>query len=364
MIEQMTSRERLMSALEGKPVDRIPYSPLTAYVWETFPKEVQDRGADAFHREVGGDLLWRAAPCPVTAKVEGAEVKNYWDNGMTVTETITPVGTIRVGYAGSGIGRTFFVHEHPLKTIEDYKVQLWIEQHTEYTMADQTGIKNLTSRTDGLALGMALPRGKTAFQTLIETYAGTEELTFALFEHPNIVEELWQTMVENDLKAIRMSARSDYEYFLTWEDSSTQNYSPAMFEKYIASEIKQWCDIFRAAGNKKYVQHACGHTRHIIKMMKESGVAAIESLSARPTGDLEIKEARELMGPEVGLIGGIEPIHFLDLPIEELEIYVAQIIEEASGGPFIMANSDSCPPGVTVEKFKLVGEVVRRCPAQ
>lgn len=360
MKESMTSRERLVNALAGKPVDRIPYSPLTAYVWETFPQEVRDRGEPAFLEYVGADPLWRAAQCPVVANIEGVETKSYGANGLWVNETITPVGTIRNGYGGSEIGRTMFIVEHPLKTIEDYKVQLWIEEHTQFTMADQAPVKEIVKREDGLPLGMALPRGKTAFQTLIEGLSGTEELTYALFEYPDIVEQLWRTMVETDLKAIRMAAESDYDYFLTWEDSSTQNYSPAMYEKYIGSEIAQWCDIFRAAGDKKYIQHACGHVRHLIPLMKKSGVTAVESLSAYPTGNLELKEARELAGSDLGIIGGIEPIHFLDLTMKELESYVEQMIEEASGGPFVMANSDSCPPGVTVEKFKLVGEVVRR----
>ncbi|MGC9521956.1 MAG: hypothetical protein ACP5HG_08765 [Anaerolineae bacterium] len=30
------------------------------------------------------------------------------------------------------------------------------------------------------------------------------------------------------------------------------------------------------------------------------------------------------------------------------------------GVPFVLANSDSCPPGVTVEKFARVAEIARR----
>ncbi len=47
------------------------------------------------------------------------------------------------------------------------------------------------------------------------------------------------------------------------------------------------------------------------------------------------------------------------LTIEELGPYVESVIEDARGGPFVLANSDSCPPGVTVEKFKLVAQVAR-----
>jgi hypothetical protein len=57
----------------------------------------------------------------------------------------------------------------------------------------------------------------------------------------------------------------------------------------------------------------------------------------------------------MGIIGGIEPTMFLNLTIEQLEPYVRGVIAEGAGGPFVLANSDSCPPGVTMEKFKRRG---------
>ena len=64
-------------------------------------------------------------------------------------------------------------------------------------------------------------------------------------------------------------------------------------------------------------------------------------------------------GGRFGIIGGIEPTNFLNLSLDELGPYVECQIAEAAGGPFVLANGDSCPPGVTMEKFKLVGDVVR-----
>ena len=58
----MTSKERIVAALEGQPVDRVPWSPFLAYVWEHFPEEIQKQGQPDFLREVGADPLWRGAP--------------------------------------------------------------------------------------------------------------------------------------------------------------------------------------------------------------------------------------------------------------------------------------------------------------
>jgi uroporphyrinogen-III decarboxylase len=92
-------------------------------------------------------------------------------------------------------------------------------------------------------------------------------------------------------------------------------------------------------------------------MAKES-VDAIESLSPPPTGNVEIWDARQVMGPEMGLIGGIEPINFLNLDLPQLRVYVENLIERMGSHHYILANSDSCPPGVALEKFMLVSEIV------
>lgn len=355
----MTSRERITNALEGKPVDHLPFSPNLAYVWESFPAEVQEMGQPAFLKEIGADPMWRGAPCPVYQHTPDVEIKTYTENDLQVTELITPVGSLRQAHkaANISIGNTLFLVEHPLKTPEDFKVQLWIEENARVELGDQ-GPVNESLALDGLSVGMLIPRGKTAFQLMIEHHVGTEELIYALCDYPEEVEALWEAMVANDVKAVKLAAESGYDYFITWEDSSTQNYSPSMYDKFIASEIKQFCDILSTNG-KSYMQHACGHLRDILPSMKSSGIKAVESIVHAPTGNIPLEDARQILGSEVGIIGGIEPTVFLNLPIDELEPYVHQVIRECSGGPFVLANSDSCPPGVTVEKFRLVCEIVK-----
>lgn len=357
MLPEMTARERIINAIEGKPVDRIPFSPFLAYFWEDQPKERQDAGMLAFYHEIGADPMWRGAPCPVEQTTPGVEIKCYKDGDLSVTEFITPVGSIRQGYKGSERGNTSFLVEHPLKSEEDFKVLLWMEEHAEIRMADQAPVQEHLAM-DGLAIGMLVPRGKTAFQSLIEHYVGTEEMAYAVFDYPETVETLIKVMTENNLKAARLAAESGYDYFITWEDSSTTNYSPSQYMSHIEPEIRSYCEILGQSG-KSYIQHACGHVKDLLKPMLESGIKAIESVSPMPTGNVTLAEVREALGPNVGIIGGIEPTQLLNLPLEKIEAYVREVIEAGSGGPFVLANSDSCPPGVEVEKFKLISRIVR-----
>lgn len=356
----MNAKERIVAALHGEPLDHLPFSPFLAYVWEHMPREIQDAGQLAFHHMVGADPLWRGAPCPVKAVLPSqVECKTVEDGDRSVTLTITPVGTLRSVHKKSDTGNTSFLVEHPLKSEQDYQVQMWIEEHTTYLYDPEPVTEHFQGQgREGLSLGMLVPRGKSAYQNLVEHLAGTEELIYALVDFPDTVRSLWQIMVEKNLEAVTLALQSEYEYFITWEDSSTQNYSPTLYDAYIGSEIGKWCRLINANG-KRYVQHACGHVAALVERMKDHGVFAIESISSPPTGNLTIKEARGMVGSTMGIIGGIEPTRLLNLTEAELGPYVESVIEDAQGGPFVLANSDSCPPGVTVEKFKLIADIAR-----
>ncbi|MBT3289680.1 MAG: hypothetical protein HN380_20205, partial [Victivallales bacterium] len=103
----------------------------------------------------------------------------------------------------------------------------------------------------------------------------------------------------------------------------------------------------------------CGHVEALVERMRAHGAFAVESISPAPTGNLSIRAAREMVGARLGIIGGIEPTQFLNLTEGQLGLYVESVIDDAQGGPFVLANSDSCPPGVTIEKFRLAAEVAR-----
>lgn len=290
---------------------------------------------------------------------EGIERRVVDEGDRVVTHVSTPVGGLRFAYAKSDVGGTDFLVEHPLKTEEDYKVRMWMEEGIRFASnADAVAAHFNANGKEGLSLGQLVPRCKSAYQDLVEFFAGTEELIYAQMDFPDTVRALWEIMVENDLKAVKMSLDSDYEHFITWEDSSTQNYSPGQYDEFIGSEIGEWCRLLAGAG-KHYVQHACGHVAALTKRMRNHGVFAIESISPPPTGNQTIREAREAVGDTMGIIGGIEPTQFLNLDHDALCRYTESVIEDARGGPFVLANSDSCPPGVTVEKFKRVADVAK-----
>jgi uroporphyrinogen-III decarboxylase len=107
------------------------------------------------------------------------------------------------------------------------------------------------------------------------------------------------------------------------------------------------------------MQHACGHVRDLLPQMRSSGVAAVESLSPLPTGNLTLAEARDLLGPEIGIVGGIEPVSLLRLDDQAFTEHVEAALAAGTRGPYVCGNSDSMPPGVSLERLIRCGEIIR-----
>ena len=271
----------------------------------------------------------------------------------------TPIGELRTGSQYSPIGDTTYIIRHPVQTAQDYRTlralvsamelvpQFDVVQHQIDAVGD-----------DGLCVPLISPFGKTPFQALLEHYVGTEQLVYHLADMPEEVEATLTVMNEKCLEAVNLAAESPAEIFISWEDSSTTNVSPRIFSKYIASQLNRWGELLEQ-DSKALIHHACGHLKALLPIMKDEHIIAIESISPPPTGNIDIWDSRAVIGSELCLIGGIEPVHFLTLDDDSFEVYIRELIERMPRKAFILANSDSCPPGVPVERFKRVSEMVR-----
>ena len=357
----MTSAERIEAALLGQNLDRLPFSPFLAYVWEHFPPAVQARGQMAFQHDIGADPLWRGAPCPVTVVHDSSVSRLIRDLPQGREEIITtPVGSLTLRWERTAqAANTLFLVEHPVRNVEDLKTLCYIEEHSSLNIDMTSWNRHVQKNPDGLHMPLLLPRCKSAFQSLVEHWVGTEQLAYLMVDHPQEFAATWKVMAKNDRQAAQLAADTGISrWWITWEDSSTQNYSPDIYRQFIAPEIAAWCSMLATRG-QHYVQHACGHLRDLLPIMKTQGLAAVESLSPCPTGNLTLAQARNIMGPDLPIIGGIEPVTFLTTAEKDLEAYLHQVYADNAGGRLVLANSDSCPPGVTVEKFAIVAKVTR-----
>ncbi len=365
---EMKEQERILCALKGGGVDRVPWSPFLAYWWEHQSQDIRNMGEIELLWEFGADPLIRGH-IPLKGQEayqhlfvydihrKNCEVRERISGNRKTVQYETKVGTLAAQYQMSDSGNTWFLCTHPVKTAEDFNVLQYIIEHTELRhnfSAYQAIDAQYGDRA--LALPLVSPETKTGFQSLIEFWVGTEEMAYAMMDMPDVVEATVQAMQRLSLRGAQICAESPAPAFLTWEDSSTTNYAPSQYAAYIVPEIDAWCNLLHDSG-KLYVQHACGHVKDLLPYMEASQADCIESISPPPTGSVSLVDARNALSKAI--IGGIEPTHFLDLNQEELRAYVAGILETMKGTRYILANSDSCPPGVAYEKFGMISEIVK-----
>ena len=217
----------------------------------------------------------------------------------------TPVGTLREVHTYSPSANTWFLTEHPVHTEEDFRVLQYIIENAEIK-ENYEPFQEMWKEAgdDGLIVPLFDGFGKTPFQALVEHWCGTCDLTYAIYDFPEVVEECLAEMEIKSIQAAELAVKTEAEAFIFWEDSSTTNISPAFFSKYTVPTIRKWGKIMHDNG-KYLLHHACGHIRDLLPIMNQTPVDMIESISPPPTGNIDLDEAFMLLDQEKGLIGGI-----------------------------------------------------------
>lgn len=360
-MNEMSIKERLLNAIRGKEVDQIPWSPFLAYYWEHLPDDIQKRGQAAYMAEIGADPLLRGFHALFEKRYHNVEHRESIRGKTKEVIYETKVGSLREVYTYVEDANTWFLTRHPVEEAEDLKILMYLFENLDFQENKKDFLEDYKQIGDqGLYLPVIGADLKTAFQSLVEHWVGTENLVYMLYDEPEKVEECLEIMREKDLETVKISLDSPAEGFIFWEDSSTTNINPDMFKKYTMPEINQWGALIHKEG-KLLVHHACGHIKDLLPLMRDTEIDAVESVTPFPTGNVNMIDAKKILeGSGKSLIGGIEPTFLLNSTLGEMEAYVMQLIREMGDRNFVLANSDSCPPGVSEEKFRLVSKMLSR----
>lgn len=365
----MTSRERLLNAISGKETDRTPFGPFLEYWWQNQPDALTDKGELEFLESVGADPLFRGH-YPMYGKnwenielfkktIDDCEISIKENGNTRVTTYHTSKGDLRLGYKYVESGNTWFLVEHPIKEEEDFQILKYIMDST-HLEADYERFERETEKLGdrGLLLPLICPETKSSFQAMLETWVGTENMVYSVVDCPELVQETLDSMYRVSRDAAEIAANSSAPAFISWEDTSTTNISPQYYRDYILPEINMWCDIFHKKG-KRYVQHACGRLKALLPDMADSKIDVLESVSPAPTGDVDLKDVNRIFPERISIIGGVEPVTLLNASEEEVIEKARELLGIMRNRGYVLSNSDSCPPGVSIEKFKALAKLVR-----
>ena len=379
----MTSRARILAALHGQHIDRIPFTPLIdPYTLVDMPSEItggQPPGYDlpglkaliAASRALGCDVMLRHVP--VTKPVEGGAphleslgrfgppvVAKGERKGNQYIETLTtPLGSLtgiweftdRVGWIPHPV-------RHAVNNYEELKIFHYAVDHliSQPPAAEYDLFLQVDSEIgdDGIATA-SIPPSPLMF--LIEELCGLENTYYLLQDCHTEIEDILAKLHASDKRFAKVVAASPAQVVIQYEDTSTTLMSPAIFRRYCLPYFNEYAELMEDAG-KIFLIHMCGKLRGLAADIGQGRFAGIADISPPPTGDLPLDEAAANLSGKV-VVGGIDPTTFVCQDSEAVKVEVSDLIRRIK--PFrgvLLGSADTMPRGTRIENLRLIRDLV------
>jgi uroporphyrinogen-III decarboxylase len=377
----MSSRERTLAALQGKPVDHIPFAPLMDWYTimdmpEKLVKEAESRGYNRgllyISRHIGLDIMLRhviavernRANTPFLCALGWFRdpVRTYTEVDNSVVREVleTPVGTLSGTY-GFTDRVSWIPHpiEHFVNTHEELKIFHYAMEHLseEAPVANHENFLAIDREVgeDGIA---TTSFSNTPLMYLIEMVWGLENTYYMLHDYPDEVEDIIERLHQAQRRFVEMLAESPAQVVINYENTSSTLLSRKAFRKYCLPYLNIYADILGAAG-KIYLVHACGKLRSFTDELRQGTFAGMCDIAPPPTGDLPLDEAVDALGDKI-VVGGIDATTFVsedDRAVEEGLIGLIERIKPHSG--VMLGSADTAPRGTTIDRFRKIKWLVQ-----
>jgi uroporphyrinogen decarboxylase len=362
----MTSKQRMLTAIEGGIPDRLPAT--THHVMQYFlDKYMNGISRQEFFDYFGLDpITWNVIYKPDQSKNEFYEPEDtneflqsrmiFSDNWRIEKDNvpdpqfktirynfITPDGNLSTILQSND--QTSWVTEHLIKEKSDIDI---IAKNVTYPLVDIEAINKIAK--DFGERGMV--RGHIpcfdvfgqpgCWQDACCLY-GTEKMIMAAFDDPNWVKEFLTILQKRKLHFIKSLQGAQYDLLeLGGGDASTTVISPKIFNEFVAPFDSKLIDEAHEAG-QRIVYHTCGGMMPVLEDIAAMNPDAMETFTPPEMGgDVDLAEAKKRIGDKVCMIGGFDQFHyFKDCTPEDTKKYVRKCFNEAgAGGGFIICPSD------------------------
>lgn len=311
----MNGRQRILALLDGKPVDSLPFMPITMmFACDRIGAQYRDYATDSAvlvkgqthtatefdldYVNVMSDPAGEAADC-------GAPVKYFPDQPPALDEAhalLADKGKLRTlaipdpHTAPRMSNRLRAIGMYRQQPGQDKLIEGWIEGPIAQA-ADLRGINNVM--TD-------------------------------LYDDPSFITELFEFVLQLELTFAKAQIESGAE-MIGVGDAAASLVGPKFYRQFVWPYEKRMMDGLRAMGARTRL-HICGNTRPILGLMGQLGCDIVDLDFLAP-----VCEARAAMGPHQVLLGNIDPVRVLrNGTPDEVYAATAQCHQEA-GNRFIVS---------------------------
>jgi MtaA/CmuA family methyltransferase len=335
----MNGRERILAMIDGKPVDSLPFMPITMmFAGDRIAAQYRDYATDC-------QVL-------VEGQVHTAEEFDF-DYVNTMSD---PAGEA----ADCGAPVKFFPNQPPALD----------EQNALLT--DKSKLMGLkvpdpysSPRMGNRLRALGLYRRRVGKERLIEGWIegpaaqaadlrGINNLMTDFFDDPSFVIELFQFVLKLELTFAEAQVAEGAE-LIGVGDAAASLVGPKIYQEFVWPYEKRMMDGLLALGARTRL-HICGNTRPILKLMGQLGCDVVDLDSLAP-----MAEGRAAMGPDQVLLGNIDPVRVLRNGTPgEVYAAVAECHQQA-GSRFIVSAGCEVPRDTPVENLRAMLRYARNC---
>ena len=364
---QMTSRERLLTAITGGVPDRLPVTThhvmpyfldtymggmsyhaffdhfgLDAILWAVphRPDTSEGEYPDPLQQEIGFLESRRVSTDQWRVESEDLPAKEY---KTTRYRFVTPKGALTTAIQSNE--HTAWVIEHLIKRKED------IDIIGEYVTAPKCDVEAVNDAAQGFG-DRGIVRGHICCFDVFgqpgcwqdaACLVGVEKLIMATYDDPEWVHELLGILLRRKLVFVRSLLGAHYDILeLGGGDGSSTVISPRLFDQFVAPYDSQLIQAAHQAG-QRIAYHTCGGMMPLLEQIADMHPDAMETFTPPAMGgDTDLGEAKRRIGHRVCMIGGFDQFHYLtNCSPAETRAAVRECFGQAgAGGGYILCPSD------------------------
>lgn len=359
----MNGKQRVIAAMEHRPVDRVPMFPVvTNYIgsrvlgckvvdtildpmltFEGTAAIVQRFGSDGIEVGMGPASNWREYQRVV--EIDGERFLAHVGSGepyarLQENDYPMPLST-----------------EPPMQQKSDLdKIAVTPAQH--YIDAGCMEAAREMVRRIGDSVFLA---GLSANQTMnmLVGWRGSDQAMYDLIDDPEFVLAVMEraTDISIEMGKAFISTGVDAIYIGdAWASASI--ISPKQYERFCQPFHARAARAFQELGVKVYL-HVCGKSSPILEMMADTGVDAIEPLDQMDLDDL--RDAKKRVGDRVCLKGGISTLTLLNASADEVYQLCVDAIRICGPTGYILGSGDDIPRDTPFENIDAMLRAAEDC---
>jgi len=372
----LTSRERMVLAMQNKKPDRVPVAPdisnmiparLTGrpfwdiYIddrpplWKAYIDAVDRFGIDGWF--IYGDMQFKypgATPERVSARIEADDRK-----------ILTFAGTR--GGMDYTYEQTYYRADPPTRTRKAVRDLDRDWKLAKAFLSEPTGWDGTVLEEQRRALGdrgaLGVHQSYPGLQCWPYVWldGGIEKGVEWYYDRHDLIMEVRELHERQCLKEMEMVLDAKPDFVIFGGSGTITLQGPKIARELCLPTLKKLTRMAKEAGMPNML-HSCGKEREWVQMcVEETDLGCINPLEVPPQGDCDLAEIKAAFGTKIALMGNLHTTEVMlkGTPETVLEASRKAIEDAGAGGGFILSSGDQCGRDTPDENIMALIEVAR-----